>query len=246
MYDTEFFARTINSRAPNYPAHNYLPALLALLLVEFIRRQTRRYTHTQINRQKTHSPLGWFAFACSGNRPAHARALRNRCAASVLRGLFLPIPSLSSFPAGKEWHQYRLRRYWKRSRSQPQHTHSHTLTWCTALSNTLDTLPLSRPPSVVAAALSVPLSQPGLVSVAFLDGRLSLALCLSLEHSQNSHAHYSVPLRCPGENDKRRSSRAAGPFLSRHAAGAARAPNSNARDSSCEFALCSRRPRRRK
>ena len=38
IYDTVFFTRIINSRAPNYPAHYYSPALLALLLAEFIRR----------------------------------------------------------------------------------------------------------------------------------------------------------------------------------------------------------------
>ena len=100
------FRANIKPTRPELPRAQLLTRfLLALLLAEFIRRQTRRYTHTQIDRQKTHSPLGWSAFACSGNRPAQTRAPRNRCAASVLRGLFLPILSLSSFPAGKEWHQ---------------------------------------------------------------------------------------------------------------------------------------------
>ena len=44
-----------------------------------------------------------------GYRPTCTRAPRNRCTASVLRG-FSSLNSLSSFPAGKEWHQYRLGR----------------------------------------------------------------------------------------------------------------------------------------
>ena len=80
-----FFARTLNSLAPNYPARNNSPAHFAFLLAEFIRRQTRRIRTQLTGKRLTLARVG--RVRLFGYRLIRTHAPPNRCAASMIRGL---------------------------------------------------------------------------------------------------------------------------------------------------------------
>ena len=120
----------------------------------------------------------------------------------MLRGLSSQFSFfLSSFPAGKEWHQYQLRRY---ENVRNRNTRTRTLLPGAPLSRTRLTPCLSAS-TLGCSSCSLSLSQPWSRLLGF-SGRQSLSLALTLYHSNTpkiSRANCSLSLRGQGENDKR-------------------------------------------